>query len=351
MQSPCPPPPLNMNHHGLHPKPRLLTLNCHEAWIYQLGSLGYPLDIVDGLPNRHVPSWNLGTRPIPGNSRLITLADTHAPNTKYDCIIAHSMGDLMDIRHLPGARILVIHNRLESRIQSSPNAPDPHQVKQTLKRYLSLIGGSVVAVSASKGESWGFSGGTVVVFGADIQHYPPWHGDTAAGLRIANQITLKKEILHWNFHQNAFKDIPVTLVGDNPDMPGVHPSKNWEDLKTILSHHRFFIHTAHPQLEDGYNMATIEAMAAGLPILGNVHPTSPVEHGVSGFLSDDPTTLNQYAHMLLNDRDLAMRMGNNARQYVAAHFSLSQFAAHFQQAIENAMATSKTARRDKGVSR
>ncbi|HAT50369.1 MAG TPA: hypothetical protein DCS88_08545, partial [Alphaproteobacteria bacterium] len=75
------------------------------------------------------------------------------------------------------------------------------------------------------------------------------------------------------------------------------------------------------------------------------------EHGVSGFLSDDPATLNQYAHRLLNDRDLAMRMGDNARQYVAAHFSLSQFASRFKQAIENAMATSKTARRDGEVSR
>ena len=38
-------------------------------------------------------------------------------------------------------------------------------------------------------------------------------------------------------------------------------------------------------------MATVEAMAAGMPIIGNRHPDSPVEHGVNGFLSDDPAEL------------------------------------------------------------
>ena len=28
---------------------RLLVFNCHEAWVYQLGWLGYKLDIVIGL--------------------------------------------------------------------------------------------------------------------------------------------------------------------------------------------------------------------------------------------------------------------------------------------------------------
>ena len=87
----------------------------------------------------------------------------------------------------------------------------------------------------------------------------------------------------WDFHQEAFKGLPVTLVGHNPGLAGVRASEDWEDLKKILSHHRFYIHTADPQMEDGYNMATLEAMAAGLPVLGNRHPNSSVEHGLSGF--------------------------------------------------------------------
>ena len=70
--------------------------------------------------------------------------------------------------------------------------------------------------------------------------------------------------------------MPVRFVGHNPDMPGVQAAESWDELKAILAAHRFYIHTAHPDYEDGYNMATLEAMAAGLPVLGNRHPTSPV---------------------------------------------------------------------------
>jgi hypothetical protein len=32
--------------------PRLLTFNCHETWVHRLEHLGYPMDIIDGLPGR-----------------------------------------------------------------------------------------------------------------------------------------------------------------------------------------------------------------------------------------------------------------------------------------------------------
>jgi hypothetical protein len=114
----------------------------------------------------------------------------------------------------------------------------------------------------------------------------------------------------------------------------VFPSKDWNDLKRMLSTHRFYVHTAHPDLEDGYNMASLEAMAAGLPIVGNRHPTSPVEHGVSGFLSDDPGELRQYALILLQNRDLARQMGEEARKVAAERFSMDRFAARFTRSIE-----------------
>ena len=96
------------------------------------------------------------------------------------------------------------------------------------------------------------------------------------------------------------------------------------------------IHTANPELEDGYNMATLEAMAAGLPILSNQHPTSPIEHGVSGFLSDNPAELRKYANMLLEDKILATMMGKEAQKTVIERFSMARFKEAFLQSIETA---------------
>ncbi|MEO5376627.1 MAG: glycosyltransferase [Magnetococcus sp. DMHC-6] len=311
---------------------QLLTFNCHEAWIHQLSYLDAQVEIVDGLINRYQSRWDTHVRPVPENGCLISFDQLQATNRSYDCLIAHNLTDLMDLKYIPGPRILVLHTTLNGRLQSSQSSLNPQVVRALMQNYLQMVGGHAVAISALKGHSWGWEE-DIVSCGADPDVYLPWSGHLPVGLRVAHQITAKKEILLWSLHQEAFEAIPVQLVGFNPDIPGVKPSNSWADLKLLLSAHRFFIHTAHPQFEDGYNMAMLEAMAAGLPVLGNVHPTSPIEHGVSGFLSDDPHQLAGFAKSLLEDHALARRMGEAARQLILERFSIHRFAKHFKQSI------------------
>ncbi len=95
------------------PPPRLLVFNCHEAWVHQLGYLGYDLDIVDGLPGRYCSRWDTGVRPVPGMARLVNLKDVVEDGNPYHCLIAHNITDLLDLKMISGPRILVFHNTLE----------------------------------------------------------------------------------------------------------------------------------------------------------------------------------------------------------------------------------------------
>ena len=183
-----------------------------------------------------------------------------------------------------------------------------------------------------KGESWGFTE-DIVPFGIDADGYLPHSGEIAAGLRICNFISSRRRILCWDLHEKAFDGLPIALVGHNPDIPGVEAAQDWSHLKKMLQSHRFYIHTADSRYEAGHNMATAEAMAAGLPILSNRHPTSPVKHGISGFLSDNPRELRHYAGILLEDRELANLMGVQ-RRTVMEQFSLTQFRNGFLRSIE-----------------
>lgn len=315
--------------------PRLLTPNCHEVWLYQLGYLGYALDIIDGLPGRYCNKWDTRMRPIPRGANLVSLDEVLQSRPHYNCIITHSITDLLDLKTLPGPRILVIHETLDGRIRQHGLPMSPDQLRLLVQHYLDLVGGHAMAVSDLKATSWRFID-DIVRNCIDVREYPPWSGEVKAGLRISNQISKRKEILLWDFYEAAFGDMNVRLVGFNPDMPGVIPSKDWNDLKSTLSSHRFFIHTAHPELEDGYNNATLEAMSAGLPVLGNKNPSSPVEHGVSGFLSDDPAELRRYAMLLLQDKELAGRMGEAARKKVADRFPVEGFVSGFKRSIQAA---------------
>jgi len=316
--------------------PRLLTFNCHEAWVHQLEYLGYRLHIIDGLPGRYCQKWDQRVRPIPRNSTLVTLASILDSRPSYDCIITHNITDLLDSMPIPGPRILVHHNTLEGRIRQHGLRMAPDQLRGLVRQYLEWVGGHAVAISPLKARSWGFTE-DIVPNGVDLRRYRPWSGEVAAGLRVCNQISNRKEILLWDFHEAAFKEVNIRLVGVNPDMPGVFPSRSWDDLKSLLSSHRFYVHTAHPDLEDGYNLAALEAMAAGLPILGNRHPSSPVEHGISGFLADHPEELAQYARLLLKNKELAGKMGEAARKKVGESFSLENFALRFRASIVKAL--------------
>lgn len=313
----------------------LLVFNCHEAWVYQLGLLGCELDIIVGLKGQYKNTWDQQMRPVPPNSRLLRLSDALRSNTDYYCIIAHNIADLLDVKLRPEPRLMVIHSTLEGRALEEKSDVEPEQMKEMLHKYLELVGGHAVAVSMLKGNSWGFTD-DIVPFCADSSDYLPHSGQKACGLRICNFVQSRKKILLWDFHEKAFEGLAVRIVGHNPDLPGVSGARNWDHLKELLQSHRFYIHTADPQLEDGYNMATVEAMAAGMPVLGNTHPGSPVEHGVSGFLSDDAHQLRKYAGILLDNRDLAAKMGQQAQKTAIKRFSTARFKKGFLQSIETA---------------
>lgn len=316
-------------------KKTLLVFNCHEAWVYQLGELGYDLDIIVGLKGQYKQTWDEQIRPVPPNCRLVTLSEAQQSSTSYYCIIMHNITDLLDVKHRSEPRLTVIHLSIEARLVEEKSSIEPEKMKEMLHKYLKLVGGHAVAVSKFKGNSWGFTE-DIVPFGAAPDDYLPYCGEKACGLRISNFIDKRKQSLLWDFHERVFDGIAVRIVGHNPSMPGVAASESWEHLKKILQSHRFYIHTADPRLEDGYNMATIEAMAAGMPVLGNRHPTSLIKHGLSGFLSDEPDALRKYAGILLEDRDLAAKMGQQARKTAMEHFSMSKFKESFLQSIETA---------------
>lgn len=312
---------------------RLLVFDCHEAWVYQLRALPQQMDVVVGLRGRHTDRWDESMRPQPPNARMVRLNEVLGRGNRYDCIIANNITDLLDAKTLAGPRLLVLHETLHGATLEQDSVTPQAEIKRVLEKFVRLTHTHVVAVSALKGRSWGFEN-DIVTLSADPSDYLPWKGDLVRGLRVANHIERRPRILLWEFHRRAFEGLPVTLVGHNPSMEGVRPSKDWADLKETLSRHRFYIHTADPQLEDGYNMATLEAMAAGLPVLGNRHPTSPIEHGVNGFVSDDPLELRGYAERLLDDYELAQAMGQAAQETIRKRFSIERFARGFGRSID-----------------
>ncbi len=93
-----------------------------------------------------------------------------------------------------------------------------------------------------------------------------------------------------------------------------------------------------PSYNEGMSVATLEAMAAGLPVVvtrtGGVEEL--VEEGINGltFTWGDVATLADHLIRLATDRDLARRMGKASRAR-AALFSWDRAAGRFKQVLED----------------
>lgn len=314
---------------------KLLVLNCHEAWVHQLGVLGAELDVVVGLPGRYTREWDLRMRPLPEGARTVSLDEALRDGEAYDCVINHNITDLLDTRPIPAPKLLVLHETLEGRMEQQGADFDAREMRAMLNTYLASVGGHAVAISRMKAKSWGVTH-TVVQNSADAEAYLEPVGNLACGIRVANHVTSKRVFLAWDFHEQAFDGLQMRLVGHNPDRPDSAPAEDWSHLKRMLAAHRFMVHTAERRLEDGYNMAVLEGMAAGLPILVNEHPTNIVQHGVTGFVATTPADMRRHAQQLLAEPELARRLGDGARAWVARHFGPDRFRVEFSRALQEA---------------
>ena len=129
------------------------------------------------------------------------------------------------------------------------------------------------------------------------------------------------------------KGCPARLVGDDLQDPEAKPAGSFEELVRIYRTHRCLLHVTRQEWEDGYNLSTLEAMAAGMPVVSLANRTSPLTDGVDGFTSDDPEVLRGRLQELLNDRDLARAIGERGRETVAKKFPIERFAENWREAI------------------
>src|SRR5581483_10479157 len=122
----------------------------------------------------------------------------------------------------------------------------------------------------------------------DGDEWSGYEGCGATLLRVANQVNARRARFAWSAHERIVEGLPFELVGHNPDVPGSEASDGWDHLRRLYRTYRAYVHTADPALEDGYNLALLEAMATGMPVVSTCAPESPVVDGENGFLDGDP---------------------------------------------------------------
>jgi glycosyltransferase involved in cell wall biosynthesis len=143
--------------------------------------------------------------------------------------------------------------------------------------------------------------------------------------------------------QDEFPNLRVEIAGSGPQRPYLEQTSarlrltehvkflGWiDDLRSVLPRWDIFV---MPSLEEGFPIAALEAMAAGLPVVASGVGGVPelVEDGKTGWLipPGDVEALAARLRHLLRSPEEQLRMGANARARVRDHFSLAQMTENF----------------------
>ncbi|MEK9628989.1 MAG: glycosyltransferase [Nitrospinota bacterium] len=318
-------------------KLKILTFNWHEPYLCLLSKMDHDFLVVEPeIAPENFRKWDQKMRPLPNNFELLSMiqAQNKLEQGEIDCIIAHNVKDLIAVKDYSLPKVIVFHNALTTEIGLGKGKVDREEY---LDKITPLLEGTTrVFISPMKQADWNMEG-SIILPGFDISEYGGYTGETKKVLRVGNLLKERDLMMGYSFGEQVVGNHPLLTLGMNPEIPGSRISDGFEDLLNQYKNNRVYLNTTVDGYEDGYNMAMLEAMATGMPVIASSNKTSPILDGENGFCSDDPEYLNRCIDILMKDPVLAERMGKNARRTVSEKFPIHKFLQSWNGVVESAI--------------
>jgi glycosyltransferase involved in cell wall biosynthesis len=312
----------------------LLSINSHTAYHYLLAKLPCTIDVVNG--------WDEKSRDKPGNITLIPEKDAklNIRKKKYHAILIHRrIDDLWYILRGMMNRtpvLLAFHNK---------DTRSPYKRKRLyvlfksmynfliLKSISNVFNLTFVFIQPAVKASFGMKG-SVIEPGIDIHDFEIWDPQNKKVLLVGNN--LMRHEFAFDMILRLINDFETTVIGITKNLPKSRPAANFMELKNQYKTSFVFANLLK-EPECGYNLSTLEAMATGMPVISLKHPESPIRNGYNGIVIKNYEELAEKIRFLLNNPDLAKKLGENARNTIETFFRMDDFIVNWMEAIENAI--------------
>ena len=329
-------------------KLNILTACAHERYEQNLCKTGHNFySLAMGK------TWDTDYGKIPENYHVI---DNIPDYIDFDLILAHTSDD----------RLLHIHSDLSKSKSLSCNQThipilrhnhvlpdvrfDTEQQKQMLPNP---IINCYSFISNYSRKQWGFTeqNSLVIEHGVDTDFWNPGQEQRDnVCLSVVNDWPNRDWCCGWNLWKETIGlkggdgtkdhpwqcDLPIRVFGKSPGLSV--PAESTEHLRHIYQKSRIFYNTS---LHSPVPSVLLEAMACGCAIVSTATCMIPeiIKNGVNGLISNDANELRSYLKMLLQNENIAKKLGDNARKTIETNFSLSRFVKNWNKTFDTVTET------------
>lgn len=305
---------------------RILTWHVHGNYLYNLTQVPH--------------DWYLASAPgqaphLSGRAGVLPWGDNvhEAPvdalaRMSFDCVLYQHRHEWETARH----DLLSPAQRALPRIvlEHDPPLADPTDERH----WCQDPGALLVHVTPYNALMWdaGITPATVVEHGVKPLATLPWRGDRERGLVVVNHLRERGRRLGRDLFEAVQREVPLTLVGMDSTSLGGAGEVPQHALPQRLAEHRFFF---HPVRRTSLGLAVIEAMLAGLPVVGlaTTELVTVIDSGRNGYVDTRTERLVGVMRELLRDRALAAAWGEAGRRTALERFGIERFVDDWLQVI------------------
>lgn len=305
-------------------KLNILTGCTHESFETNLTKTGHNFY---AFQHSSFKKWVSTYRLPPSNYHI--LPDGYLPNhISFDVVLSQNKFGQYQVLANLATRLHVPLISLEHTL------PMPHWPAEQLLSMNMARGDWNVFISDMQIPAWKWkdNGDTQVITHAIADEFTPGN-QTRKNiiLTVANDYINRDWCLGYQQYKRITSGFPTFPVGDTQGLS--KPAKNLEELINFYQTSSIFLNTAHVS---PIPMSLLEAMACGCACVSVRASAIPefIDHGVNGFLYDNDEEGRYYLQLLLNDKNLAKELGNNAAVSIREKCSLKRFVDEWNEIFE-----------------
>ena len=301
-------------------KLNILTFATHERYEENLCKTGHHFYSL-----KYGKQWDDSYAAVPSNYHII---DTLPEYVDFDLVVAHTSCD----------RLQIVHNLLSETHKSPSNKisipilrhghvlPDVRfDIGEQIQMYQMIPVDHTSFISRFNREAWGFNehNASVIEHGIDTEFWTP-SGQKRDNicLSVVNDWPNRDWCCGFDLWRQTTQNLPVAAWGNSPGLS--EAADSIEHLREIYNRSSIFYNTS---LHSPVPTVLMEAMACGCAIVSTATCMIPeiIEHGKNGLISNDPKELRSFLEMLLQNPDLARRLGDAARATICERYGLQRF--------------------------